>query len=159
MGPSFRKCPARMSAISAEAGWVPALSNASKDATNECRRLAPDGEGEEEDVTIAVAELLGFVTFAAARSRDWAGKVIFYVGDNTNTIGWLLKEGAKCRYARHLLRVLTYLRLRDRWVLVPAYIRTYHNGTCDFASREAEEVVRKELEGDMPCSSKLQLAR
>ena len=47
---------------------------------------------------------------------------------------------------REDLRVLTYLCLRDHWAIVPAYIRTYHNETCDFASCEEEAVVRKDLE-------------
>ena len=47
--------------------------------------------------------------------------------------------------ARHLLRLLRYLEVTGHFVVVSAYVRTYHNQLQDFLSRETQEVVDTEM--------------
>ena len=72
-----------------------------------------------------------------------------YVGDNLNVITWLERRGPRNRFARHVVRVLAFLEVEGGFRLLPAYVRTYHNGALDFISRATREAVRdfaKELD-------------
>ena len=97
---------------------------------------------EEAEVIIAISELLGFAVMAASRWRDWRGKVVVYVGDNLNVITWLERRGPRNRFARHVIRVVTFLEVEGGFRLLPAYVRTYHNGALDYISRATREAVR-----------------
>ena len=98
-------------------------------------------EWEEEETLIAVAELLGFVDFAArqAQAGAWRGKLIVHVGDNMNVQQWLLSRAPRAIMARRLIRVLNYLELTGGFAVIPTYIRTYHNVTADDLSRCSDE--------------------
>jgi hypothetical protein len=105
-----------------------------------------EAAGEPDDDTIiSICELLCLVAFAAGNWGKWDGRLILYVTDNDNTRRWLQKRSAKNRLARHLLRLLRYLEVRGGFVVVSAYIRTYHNLLCDFGSREDEALVVKDF--------------
>ena len=38
---------------------------------------------------ISLAELITFVALAAHQASHWEHKMVIYVGDNTNVVGWL----------------------------------------------------------------------
>ena len=106
---------------------------------------AATGEGAEP--IIAVAELLGFVAFAAVRAREWRGRLVAYVGDNTNARAWIDRRSPRSRAARMLLRVLGYLELSGGFQIITAYVRTYHNVTADAFSRCSAEGFERMAEG------------
>ena len=64
------------------------------------------GQHEEEDVIIAIGELLCFLVLAASRKQDWSEKLVVYVTDNSNTESWLEKRVARNQLARYGLRLL-----------------------------------------------------
>ena len=47
--------------------------------------------------------------------------------------------------ARQLLRLLRYLEVRGHFVVVSAYVRTYHNQLQEFLPREIQQVVNTEM--------------
>eukprot|EP00913_Durusdinium_trenchii_P011460 g10760.t2 len=102
----------------------------------------------EPDMKIALAELLCFVGLAAAESHMWHGELIAYATDNQNVRSWLTRRQSKCAVARHILRVLGMLEVRYHFKTVAFYIRTYHNITADWLSRETKSIVEKKLELD-----------
>ena len=61
---------------------------------------------DERHVLISIAEMLTFIAMAAAQGKQWGEKLVVYVGDNTNVVGWLNTRLSGNRYVRHLLRVL-----------------------------------------------------
>ena len=87
---------------------------------------------------IALAELLCFVGLAAAESSSWHGEIIAYATDNQNVRSWLTKRQSRCTVARHILRVLGMLEVRFHFKTLAFYIRTYHNITADWLSRETK---------------------
>ena len=95
---------------------------------------------EEDEVTIiALAELLGFIAFAAHQAKAWRGRLVAYVGDNTNVRDWLEKRAPRNVLARMLLRVLAYLELSGGFDVIAAHARTYHNRTSDLFTRCDDE--------------------
>ena len=112
----------------------------------EVLRWAPELQDEEVKIKIALAELVCYVGYAAAEGQSWGGEVIAYATDNMNVRAWLTSRKAKCALARHLLRILGMLEARWCFRTLSYYIRTYHNLTADWVSRESKEVVEAELE-------------
>lgn len=111
----------------------------------EVLRGAPELCGEEAEIRIAIAELVCYVGYAAAVCKDWGGEIVAYATDNMNVRAWLATRRARAPMARHLLRILGMLESRYRFRTLAFYIRTYHNVTADWVSRESKEVVEKEL--------------
>ncbi|CAK9010326.1 unnamed protein product [Durusdinium trenchii] len=103
---------------------------------------------DDPEMKIALAELLCFVGLAAAESREWQGELIAYATDNQNVRSWLTKRQSKCAVARHMLRILGMLEVRFHFKTVAFYIRTYHNITADWLSRETKKVVETQMERD-----------
>ena len=106
---------------------------------------APELCGEEVEVRIALAELVCYVGYAAAVCHEWGGEIVAYATDNMNVRVWLATRRARTPMARHLLRILGMLESRYRFRTLAFYIRTYHNVTADWISRESKEVVEREL--------------
>ena len=106
---------------------------------------APELDGEEVKIKIALAELVCYVGFAAAEAHQWGGNTVAYATDNMNVRAWLTSRKARCPLARHLLRILGMLESRWSFRTLSYYIRTYHNLTADWISRESREVVESEL--------------
>ncbi len=106
---------------------------------------APELCGAEVEVRIAIAELVCYVGYAAAVCDGWGGEVVAYATDNMNVRMWLATRKARTPMARHLLRILGMLETRYRFRTLAFYIRTYHNVTADWVSRESKEVVEEEL--------------
>eukprot|EP00971_Amphidinium_carterae_P215622 4280033-Amphidinium_carterae.1 len=92
-------------------------------------------EGFEEDVRISIAELLGYVSFAATRAEDWEGSLIVYAGDNQNVVCWLKSRAPRPAMAQKIVRVLNMLEARHKFRTHAVYLRTYHNRTPDLYSR------------------------
>ena len=109
---------------------------------------APELCGEEVEVRIALAELVCIVGFAAAEGARWGGEVVAYATDNMNVRSWLATRKARTPMARHLLRILGMLEARYRFRTLAFYIRTYHNVTADWVSRESKAVVESELQSN-----------
>ena len=112
----------------------------------EVLKQAPELRGEEVKVKIALAELVCYVGFAAAEGERWGGETLAYATDNMNVRAWLTTRKARCPLARHLLRILGMLESRWNFRTLSYYIRTYHNQTADWVSRESRELVEAELE-------------
>ena len=111
----------------------------------EVLKHAPELCGEEVEIRIAIAELVCYVGYAAAACSGWGGEIVAYATDNMNVRVWLATRRARTPMARHLLRILGMLESRYRFRTLAFYIRTYHNVTADWVSRESKEVVEKEL--------------
>ena len=107
---------------------------------------APELCGEEPEVRIALAELVCIVGFAAAEGPRWGAEVIAYATDNMNVRSWLATRKSRTPMARHLLRILGMLEGRYRFRTMAFYIRTYHNVTADWVSRESKAVVEGDLQ-------------
>ena len=72
----------------------------------------------------------------AARQGDrWAGKMVVYVGDNSNVNGWLTTRRSGNRYVRFLLRLLLRMEGQHRFQTIAGYIRTEHNAFADDLTR------------------------
>ena len=104
------------------------------------------GIKEDPEVKIAVAELVCYVGLAGAEGHKWGGELIAYATDNQNVRSWLTRRKANNPLARHLLRVLGMLENRYNFRTLAFYIRTYHNVTADWISRESKAVVEGTLE-------------
>ena len=100
------------------------------DACSEAR-FAPGGEVQEE-VMIAIAELLAVLGLVAACWKSWAGN---YAGDNQNVISWLQHRSAGPAAARYLLQILGAAEAVGGFRLHGEYIRTYHNRAADDLTR------------------------
>ena len=96
---------------------------------------------KEEDVIIAIAELLNYVTFAATRGPAWFGKMVVYGGDNTNVDSWIRSRKASSRVARFLLQVLCAVESVYQFQTISAWLRTYHNVTADELTRESRDII------------------
>eukprot|EP00913_Durusdinium_trenchii_P026135 g24517.t1 len=103
---------------------------------------------EEPEMKIAIAELLCYAGLAAAESHGWHGELVAYATDNQNVRSWLTKRQSKCAIARHIIRILGMLEVRYHFKTVAFYIRTYHNVTADWLSRETKKVVEDKMELD-----------
>lgn len=95
---------------------------------------------------IALAELVCIVGFAAAEGPRWGNEVVAYATDNMNVRSWLATRKSKTPMARHLLRILGMLEGRYRFRTLAFYIRTYHNVTADWVSRESKAAVERDLQ-------------
>ena len=86
---------------------------------------------DDSDLIISITELMGFVFMALKQQLAWAGLVIAYAGDNVNVVGWLETMKSTNRFAKHLLRLLSFAMFRHKFVVLPFYLRTYHNHICE----------------------------
>eukprot|EP00974_Lingulodinium_polyedra_P053043 5097943-Lingulodinium_polyedra.AAC.1 len=84
---------------------------------------------------------------AATRAEDWRGRVILYVGDNSNVDRWLANRKSSNRCARFLLQVLGAMEASYQFGLNGSYTRTYHNVTADALTRLDAEAVDQLLQG------------
>ena len=101
---------------------------------------------EDSKVIIAVSELMVIVIGAIVSGARWAGRLVFYVGDNQNVVTWLETRKSKNAYARFLLMLLQLVETRHKFVVIGFYIRSRHNKTADLLTREVRKVAAKEAE-------------
>ena len=59
------------------------------DALRELAAVSDEGVPPEEEVIIAIAELITFLALAAASTALWRGRLVLYTGDNMNVHQWL----------------------------------------------------------------------
>ena len=117
------------------------------------RQLAAASDGgipPDEEVIIAIAELITYLALAAASTELWKGRLVLYTGDNMNVHQWVESRAAGNSLARWLLRVLGALEATHSFQTLSAYFRTYHNVTADSLTREhCEEVDALLLRHDL----------
>jgi hypothetical protein len=101
--------------------------------------------GADLATLIAVCELLGLVTFAVVRGEAWRGRLVIYMGDNTNVRSWLSRRAPRPKAARFVLRILTYVEIAFGFQILTGYARTYHNRTADLFSRSTAAEFELEL--------------
>ena len=101
---------------------------------------------DQDEVVIHVAEMLSFLAFACHVGHRWSGKVVLYGGDNKIVREWIASRRAGTAVGRLLVRILNLLEMRHRFLLIPAWWRTYHNIHADYITRctdaEFEEIVK-----------------
>ena len=59
------------------------------------RKLATaseEGAPPEEEVIIAIAELITYLALASASAETWQGRLVLYTGDNMNVHQWLSRD-------------------------------------------------------------------
>ena len=61
------------------------------------------GVPPDEDVIIAIAELITYLALAAASEEAWSGRMVLYTGDNMNVHQWLESRNARNSLGRWLL--------------------------------------------------------
>eukprot|EP00971_Amphidinium_carterae_P194239 3854396-Amphidinium_carterae.1 len=98
---------------------------------------------EDLEVSIAIAELMGLVAFAAGMGSEWQNQTVLYAGDNMNTIRWLTSRAPRPKMAQLMVKALMCLEARYRFCVHPFFIRTYHNRTPDWISRATAEEYEK----------------
>ena len=76
------------------------------EALRELAAVADEGIPPEEEVIIAIAELITYIALAAASAGLWQGRLVLYTGDNMNVHQWLEARAAGNALARWLLRIL-----------------------------------------------------
>ena len=120
-----------------------------EDAVSMLRALdrVPGLQGDVK-VKIALAELICYVGFAASQGPNWPGEIVAYTTDNQNVRSWLTKRQTRCAVARHIIRILGMLEGRYGFRTLAFYIRTYHNVTADWISRETKKAVEDKMELD-----------
>lgn len=99
--------------------------------------------GEEDDMIVAISELLTLVAFAAKAAKGWTGCIIINGGDNQNVQRWLARKDILNRDARHLSLILVVMEASYHFRVVAAYFRTCHNSTADAFTRLMEEDMLK----------------
>ena len=115
------------------------------------RKLATaseEGVPPEEEIIIAIAELITYLALASASAEAWQGRLVLYTSDNMNVHQWLESRAAGNALARWLLRVLGALEATHSFRTISAYFRTYHNGnvTADSLTRDKCEEVDELLQ-------------
>ena len=105
-----------------------------------------EGVPPEEEVIIAIAELITYLALASASAELWHGRLVLYTGDNMNVHQWLESRSAGNALARWLLRILGALEATHSFQTISAYFRTYHNVTADSLTRDKCEEVDELLQ-------------
>ena len=109
-----------------------------------------EGVPPEEEVIIAIAELITYLALASASADAWRGRPMLYTGDNMNVHQWLEQRAAGNALARWLLRIFGAPEATHSFQTISAYFRTYHNVTADSLTRdkceEVDELQRHGLE-------------
>ena len=114
------------------------------------RKLATaseEGVPPDEEVIIAIAELITYLALASASAETWQDRLVLYTGDNMNGHQWLESRAAGNALARWLLRILGALEATHSFQTISAYFRTYHNVTADSLTRdkcgEVDELLQR----------------
>ena len=113
------------------------------------RKLATaseEGAPPEEEVIIAIAELITYLALASASTETWQGRLVLYTGDNMNVHRWLESRAAGNSLARWLLRNPGALEATHSFQTISAYFRTYRNVTADSLTRDKCEEVDELLQ-------------
>ena len=80
-----------------------------------------EGPPPEEEVIIAIAELITYLALASASAETWQGRLVPYTGDDMNVHQWLESRSAGNALARWLLRVLGALEATHSFQTISAY--------------------------------------
>ena len=93
------------------------------------------GLPESDFELIAVSEFLSLVCFLCDRGAAYLGKILAYVGDNTNVVTWVKYRRPGNRVAQFLVRCLNRLEIEFEFQIFPCYISSQNNKLCDEMSR------------------------
>ncbi len=99
------------------------------------QELGPAAFEGEEDVIIALCELLAIVLGTLRQKHEWRDKDVIYVSDNSNVVSWLRSRRTPHRWARYMLRMLTRIEINFEFSVVGVYIRTAHSTFNDDLTR------------------------
>ena len=88
-----------------------------------------------QQLLISLAELITFLALAAHQAPQWEYKLVVYLGDNTNVVGWLVTRTTNNRYARFMLRVLVRIESAHHFQALAVYIRSGNNVFADDLTR------------------------
>lgn len=106
-------------------------------------------------ITIAHLELATLILGLATMTEllpACAGRAVLALADNTNTVSWARRAGAKDWRAAALVRLIGLMEARQRFSLAAKHIAGVKNEEADFISRHGEEEVTAFL-ADRPAPS------
>ena len=112
-------------------------------------------ESPDNMITIAHLELATLVLGLATMTEllpDCTGRAVLALADNTNTVSWARRAGAKDWRAAALIRLTGTMEARKRYSLATKHIEGVKNAEADFISRHGEEEVAAFL-ADRPVPS------
>jgi len=111
-------------------------------------RTSMKQEPKATAVTIAHLELATLVIGVATmldQASSGVGKAVLALADNTNTVAWAQRAGARDRRAAALVRLLGVEEAKHRFSLASKHIPGVENEEADFISRHGVEEVRAYL--------------
>ena len=91
----------------------------------------------DDELIIAVTELLIVIVMAAQYGHRWTGCVVCALIDNDNAKCWLRTRVADNRYVRYLLQILAVLQFKFKFRVISYYVNT----KTSFADRAAGKPV------------------
>ena len=92
----------------------------------------------DDDLIIAVTELLIVIVMAAQYGHRWTGCVVCALIDNDNAKCWLRTRVADNRYVRYLLQILAVLEFKFKFRVISYYVNTKMNFLTDYIGRDVE---------------------
>lgn len=101
-------------------------------------------ESHDNMITIAHLELATLVLGLATMTEllpTCTGLAVLALADNTNTVSWARRAGAKDWRAAALVRLIGTMEARKRYSLAAKHIEGIKNEEADFISRHGEEEV------------------
>ena len=108
----------------------------------------------DDELSIAVTELLIAIVMAAQYGHRWTGCVVCALIDNDNAKCWLRTRVADNRYVRYLLQILAVLEFKFKFRIISYYVNTKMNFLTDYIGRDVEmnrsdriELLQKPLIG------------
>ena len=93
------------------------------------------GLPESDFELIALSEFISFLCFLCERGPHYKGKILAYVGDNTNVVTWIKFRKPGNRVAQFFARCLNRLEIEFNFTIFPCYISSQNNKLCDELSR------------------------
>ena len=92
----------------------------------------------DDDLIIAVTELLIVIVMAAQYGHRWTGCVVCALIDNDNAKCWLRTRVADNRYVRYLLQILAVLEFKFKSRVISYDVNTKTNVLTDYIGRDVE---------------------
>ena len=80
---------------------------------------------------IAISEFLSFICFLHSRGVAYRGKLLPYVGDNSNVASWIKHRAPKNRVSQYLVRILNRLETEYNFAVFACFISPNNNKLCD----------------------------
>ena len=94
---------------------------------------------------IAISEFLSFVGFLRSRAVSYRGKLLSYVGENSNSASWIKHRKPKNRVAQYLVRISNRLEAEYNFAIFACFISLSNNKICDELSRFVSDDPAKQF--------------